>query len=69
VGSRGFRVTRRGRMGGNLATDKGKGQVEMVLGSVEGTKRLRGYPRAMTSRERIFWRAGYGRGRQPIGRL
>ena len=56
-------------MGGNLATDKGKGQVEMVLGSVEGTKRLRGYPRAMTSRERIFWRAGYGRGRQPIGRL
>ena len=35
---RGFRVTRRGRMGGNLATDKGGGWAEAVLGSVEGVE-------------------------------
>jgi len=31
----GFRVTERGRTGGNLAIDKDKGQTETVLGSVE----------------------------------
>jgi len=31
VGGRGFRVTGRGRAGGNLTTDIGEGQVEMVL--------------------------------------
>jgi len=35
VGGGGFRVTERGRTGGNLAIDKGKGQTEIVLGSVE----------------------------------
>jgi len=39
VGSRGFGVTRRGRTGGNLATDKSEGQAEMVLGGAEGTER------------------------------
>jgi len=36
VGSEGFGVTRRGRIGGNLATDKGGGWMEAVLGSTEG---------------------------------
>jgi len=36
VGGGGFRVTRRGATGGNLAIDKGGGRVEMVLGSTEG---------------------------------
>jgi len=35
VGGGGFRVTERGRTGGNLAIDKGKGQTETVLGSVK----------------------------------
>ena len=39
VGGRGFGVTRRGRTGGNLATDKGEGQAETVLGGVEGAER------------------------------
>jgi len=39
VGSRGFGVTRRGTTGGNLATDKGGGWVETVLGSVEGAEK------------------------------
>jgi len=38
VGSRGFRVTRRSAMGGNLATDKGRGWVETVLGCAEGAE-------------------------------
>jgi len=35
AGSGGFGVTGRGRTGGNLATDKGEGWVEMVLGGAE----------------------------------
>jgi len=35
----GFGVTGRGRTGGNLAMDKGKGRAEMVLGSAEGVER------------------------------
>jgi len=38
VGSEGFGVTRRGRMEGNLATDKGGGRMEAVLGSAEGVE-------------------------------
>jgi len=38
AGSGGFRATRRGRTGGSLAADKGGGQVEMVLGDVEGVE-------------------------------
>jgi len=38
VGSRGFGVIGRGGTGGNLVTDKGEGQVETVLGSVEGVE-------------------------------
>jgi len=38
AGGGGFRVTRRGRTEGNLATDKGEGQVETVLGSAEGAE-------------------------------
>jgi len=38
AGSGGFRVTGRGRTGGNLATDKGEGQAEMVLGGAEGVE-------------------------------
>jgi len=36
--SGGFGVTRRGGMGGNLATDKGEGRAETVLGGVEGVE-------------------------------
>jgi len=32
VGSRGFGAARRGRMEGNLTTDKGEGQAEAVMG-------------------------------------
>ena len=39
AGGRGFGVTGRGGTGGNLATDKGKGQAETVLDSVEGVER------------------------------
>ena len=39
AGSGGFGTTRRGGMGGNLATDKGRGQAEIVLGDTEGTER------------------------------
>jgi len=39
VGGRGFGVTRRGRTGSNLATDRGRGRAETVLGSVEGIER------------------------------
>jgi len=39
VGGGGFGVTGRGRAGGNLATDKGRGQAEMVLSGVEGAER------------------------------
>jgi len=38
VGGGGFGVTRRGGMGGNLATDKGEGWAETVLGGVEGAE-------------------------------
>ena len=38
VSGRGFGATRRGRMGGSLAVDKGGGQVEMVLGNVKGAE-------------------------------
>ena len=38
AGSRGFGMTGRGRMGGNLTTDKGRGRVETVLGNTEGTE-------------------------------
>jgi len=38
VGSRDFGVTRRDETGGNLAMDKGGGQAEMILGSVEGAE-------------------------------
>jgi len=38
AGGGGFGVTGRGRTGGNLATDKGKGRVEMVLGRAEGAE-------------------------------
>jgi len=34
-----FGVTRRGGMGGSLATDKGRGRIEAVLGGVEGVER------------------------------
>ena len=39
AGSRGFGATGRGRAGGSLATDKGGGRTEMVLGDAEGTER------------------------------
>jgi len=35
---RGFEVTRKGRIGGSLAIDKGGGWVEVVLGSVKGVE-------------------------------
>jgi len=38
AGSGGFGATRRGRMGGSLATDKGGGQAETVLGDAEGAE-------------------------------
>jgi len=38
VGGGGFGVTRRGGMGGSLATDKGGGWVEAVLGSAKGVE-------------------------------
>ena len=38
AGGRGFGVTRRDGMGGNLAMDKGEGQVETVLGGAEGVE-------------------------------
>jgi len=39
AGGGGFGVTGRGRTGGSLATDKGEGRVEMVLGGAEGAER------------------------------
>ena len=39
AGGGGFRVTKKGKTGGSLATDKGGGQVEVVLGSTEGAER------------------------------
>jgi len=39
AGGGGFGVTGRGEIGGNLATDKGEGRAETVLGSAEGAKR------------------------------
>jgi len=38
VGGGGFGVTRRGGIGGSLATDKGGGWVEAVLGSAKGVE-------------------------------
>jgi len=38
VGGRGFGATRRGRTGGSLAADKGRGRAEMVLGDAEGAE-------------------------------
>jgi len=38
AGGEGFGVTGRGRTGGNLATDKGEGWAETVLGGVEGVE-------------------------------
>jgi len=39
AGGGGFRVTKKGKTGGSLATDKGGGQVEVVLDSTEGAER------------------------------
>jgi len=39
VGGRGFRAARRGRIGSNLATDKGGGQAEVALSGIEGAER------------------------------
>jgi len=39
VGGGGFGVTRRGRAGDSLTTDKGGGQAEAVLSSAEGAER------------------------------
>jgi len=39
AGGRGFRTTGRDGARGNLATDKGRGQAEMVLSSAEGAER------------------------------
>jgi len=39
VGDRGFGVTGRGGVGGNLATDKGGGRAEMVLSGAKGVER------------------------------
>jgi len=39
AGGGGFGVTGRGRTGGNLATDKGEGWAETVLGGAEGAER------------------------------
>jgi len=39
AGSRGFGMTGRSRMGGNLATDKDGGQAETVLGDTERAER------------------------------
>jgi len=38
AGGGGFGVTGKGRMGGNLTTNKGGGQVEIVLGGAEGAE-------------------------------
>jgi len=38
AGSRGFGATGRGGAEGSLATDKGGGRAEMVLGDAEGTE-------------------------------
>ena len=38
VGGGGFGVTKRGKAGGSLITDKGGGQAEAVLSGVEGTE-------------------------------
>jgi len=38
VGGRGFGATGRGEAEGNLITDKGEGQAEMVLSGVEGAE-------------------------------
>jgi len=38
VVGRGFRITRGGGARGNLATDNGRGRVEIVLSDVEGVK-------------------------------
>ena len=39
VGGGGFGVTGRGGAGGSLATDKGEGRAETVLGGAEGVER------------------------------
>jgi len=39
AGGGGFGVTGRGGTGGSLAMDKGRGQMEVVLVSVEGAER------------------------------
>jgi len=39
AGGGGFGVTGRSRTGGNLATDKGEGWAETVLGGAEGVER------------------------------
>jgi len=38
VGSRGFRAAKRGGTEGNLITDQGEGQAEMVLSNAEGAE-------------------------------
>jgi len=38
VGSRGLGVTRRNETEGNLATDKGGDQAQMIFGGVEGAE-------------------------------
>jgi len=38
AGGRGFGVTERGGSGSNLATDKGRGWAETVLGSAKGAE-------------------------------
>jgi len=50
AGSRGFRTTKRGRMGGNLAMDKVGGQVETVLGNAEGAERNTDWKASLASR-------------------
>ena len=39
MGSRGLRVTGRGRVEGSLTMDKGGGRAEAVLSSMEGVER------------------------------
>jgi len=50
AGSRGFRTTKRGGMGGNLAMDKVGGQAETVLGNAEGAERNTDWKASLASR-------------------
>jgi len=57
VGGRGFGATRRGRMGGSLAVDKGEGRAEMVLGDVEGAERDIDWKASLARRAWLILRA------------